>query len=503
MIISHKHKFIFFKTRKTAGSSIQVALAEHCGPEDIITGQYQLGVDDNSHSAGLNLDKFFTNHPHPELSDVKNFLGNDIWNTYFKFAFIRNPYDIAVSRYHWDIKGKLGIESTSIENFREWVNDGLFEKDRASIYTCLDNNVELDFIGFYENLEDDISYICNKIKIPKLNLPKLKSGYRNNSSYADFYNEETKKKVYDFFLQDFKIFGYNFENKNVVRRQSIITSEIDFPENDNINNPCIIQVPEWVKDPLGKYYLYFSNHEGTTIKMGYSNDINGPWHILNDVLNLKNTPCDTHIASPYVVIDNDKKLFNMYYHGDINNTQGTLMAISETGINFINQSKDILCKFYLTLFNYKGITYGIAKDGNNGSVLYNVTNNFIPIFNLLPKSRHCSAIVKNDKLYIVYSLMGDTPEHIRLCTIQLHDDIDLWDTINDEALIIPLFKHEGINLPKVKSVPGSATRAFNRPIQELRDPFIFECSDKLYIFYVTKGEREISYAILINYFNEN
>ena len=81
MIVSHKHKFIFFKTRKTAGSSLQVALAEHCGTGDIITGQYRLGVDDNSHSAGLNMEKFFTTHPHPELADVRRFLGEEIWNS--------------------------------------------------------------------------------------------------------------------------------------------------------------------------------------------------------------------------------------------------------------------------------------------------------------------------------------------------------------------------------------------------------------------------------------
>ena len=74
MIVSHKHKFIFFKTRKTAGSSIQVALANHCGPDDIITGQYRLGVDDNSHSAGLNMNKFCSTHTHTELLEVKSFL---------------------------------------------------------------------------------------------------------------------------------------------------------------------------------------------------------------------------------------------------------------------------------------------------------------------------------------------------------------------------------------------------------------------------------------------
>ena len=52
------------------------------------------------------MDKFWTNHPHPTILETKQFLGDEIWNTYFKFAFIRNPFEIQVSEIFWEKKEK-------------------------------------------------------------------------------------------------------------------------------------------------------------------------------------------------------------------------------------------------------------------------------------------------------------------------------------------------------------------------------------------------------------
>lgn len=495
MIVSHKHKFIFFKTRKTAGSSLQVALAEHCGPDDIITGQYRLGVDDNSHTAGLNMDKFCSTHPHPELAQVRAFLGEDIWNSYYKFAFVRNPYDIAVSRYHWNVKGKAGGKKTSVDGFHSWVANGnLFDKDRASLYVSRNEYVDLDFIGYYENLEEDINYVCSKIGIPGLQLPQLKSGYRDNSSYKSFYDEGTKQKVFDFYRSDFYLFGYNFENKNVIRRSNIITTSDEFAENDNLSTPCILSIDN-------EYRMYFSNHCGTSIKLATSKTLDGPWTVQDSVLDLKDTPCKTHIASPEVLYKDGK--YVMYYHGDANNTQGTFKAISEDGLHFTNVTDEMLCHFYLRVFEYKGVEYGIAKVGNDGAILYNISEGFSSIARLLPNSRHCHVLVKNGKLYLTYSNIGDTPEHIRLCVINLADSIDSWEVVSDEPLIIPTFRHEGGDLPTVTTQPGSSTLRHGREVRELRDPFLFEVNEKVHILYVTKGESGIAYAQLINYFNED
>ena len=82
MIISYKYKFIFMKTRKTAGSSIQKALSTICGPDDIIT------PDAENTETARNVDKFVMNHPHPPINVVKDFIGNELWNSFFKFVFV-------------------------------------------------------------------------------------------------------------------------------------------------------------------------------------------------------------------------------------------------------------------------------------------------------------------------------------------------------------------------------------------------------------------------------
>jgi len=486
MIISHKHKFIFFKSRKTAGSSIQVSLAEHCGPDDIITGQYRLGIDDHSHSAGLNMDKFYTKHPHPELIPTKKYLGQEIWDTYFKFTFVRNPYDIAVSRYHWNMKGKDKTLNTSVNGFKDWVKSGgLLKEDSVSLYACEGNNIDLDFIGYYETLEDDLNYICQKIGIPNIELPKLKSGFRDSTKYTQFYDDETQNIVYDFYQKDIDIFNYTFKPDFYIKSpQSIINNEI--AQDNNINGPSLIKVPDSIPNKLGDYYLYFANHDGKHIKLAYSNNPKGPWTLYKPgTLQLTDTTCKTHIASPDIHIKNGQII--MYYHGDIENGQYSFKATSPDGINFSVDNK-ILGSFYFRVFNYLGETYAIAKNKNIDGVIYKKINNkFEPQFHLINNIRHTAVYVDKNILYIFYSLVGEAPESLYICKIKD------WEVIDNYKFKTPKYDWEGANQPLVNSKFGMAFGFVN----ELRDPCIFEDNNKLYLLYSFGGEQGIALTELI------
>tara|TARA_Y100000034_G_scaffold58385_1_gene71175 strand:- start:58 stop:960 length:903 start_codon:yes stop_codon:yes gene_type:complete len=299
MIISHKHKFIFLKTIKTAGTSIQVALREHCGKEDIITGKdIEKNINKIPKVTGTTS---FLHHEHVYLHFVKKWLGPEIWNNYFKFAFIRNPFDLAISKYYWDYKKRPGkfinlkehvrslaqihkINSQTVnhfKNFREYIKDGQLygslgvtnkqkihqttninqqtlakvvevvgedgvyinyehtfypwlcdpfhykksfigsiEMNLAQINPDInpyDKGIEVDFVGRYEQLDEDIDYIGKMLGL-KLKLPKLNTNTRDKTKKIhEYYDEETMFYIEDYFKYDLDKFwkpeGYYEKNK--------------------------------------------------------------------------------------------------------------------------------------------------------------------------------------------------------------------------------------------------------------------------------------------------
>jgi len=135
----------------------------------------------------------------------------------FKFAFVRNPWDWLVSYYKWM---KLNRDLTT-QDFKAWVkaNPNPLPHSQHS-YISVGGNVIVDFVGRFENLQEDFDKVCDKIGIPRKKLPhKNSSKYIKNAEgkweverkhYTEYYDDETKDIVSERYAKDIEYFGYKF-----------------------------------------------------------------------------------------------------------------------------------------------------------------------------------------------------------------------------------------------------------------------------------------------------
>ncbi len=230
MIISHRYKFIFLKTHKTAGSSMEMALGPLCGPEDIITSMETnegTGIPRNYHAdtiigrsyAKSRLFRKCVDRRSPLLgawywehmpaTRVRELISEEIWNSYHKFCFERNPWEKVASYYNWK---KYGQEK-EVPPFKEYIltkshrlprdGDLYFDGD-----TCLMDEVH-DYKGFLTTFAS----ICRKLSIPYDGvMPREKTGVsQEKSDYREYYDEETKAKVAEWFSREIRHMGYTFD----------------------------------------------------------------------------------------------------------------------------------------------------------------------------------------------------------------------------------------------------------------------------------------------------
>jgi len=185
--------------------------------------------------AGSSIESFFFGQAiedHKVIMDFEDSLGSKELNDYFKFSFVRNPWDKTVSFYNFHKKFNVLDTSSGLKNFLlahpsswmpkngsplkktafTWLGSNYSHLMRSSnqIDWLTDSNgeVRMDFIGRFENLQEDFNIVCDKIGIPRKQLPhKNKS---NHKHYTEYYDEETKQIVAEKYAKDIEYFGYKF-----------------------------------------------------------------------------------------------------------------------------------------------------------------------------------------------------------------------------------------------------------------------------------------------------
>ena len=205
---NHELKSIFTHIPKTAGWSVHTCLQKRCG----------------FHHGG-HQSNFRNRNPHiSTLHYPCKMLKDEYLDNYFKFCFVRNPWDLMVSSYNWWIRDPKGQpRKRKIQNIIMQMSFGDFIKSEYSNqvnevkhlgvgqhhwFTDDDGNILVDFIGRFENLQEDFNVVCDKIGIPKQELPhKNKTKHKH---YTEYYDDGTREIVAEKYAKDIEYFGYKF-----------------------------------------------------------------------------------------------------------------------------------------------------------------------------------------------------------------------------------------------------------------------------------------------------
>lgn len=216
--IDRDKKYLFIHIPRTGGTSIEVALngfrSAHPMPIDYIEGRHESGIKGEG-------------------------LGEEGYKEYFKFTFVRNPWDQIVSLYHFYTSGSEMYKRDYYKgvSFTEYVRlthgqitrwerkiqqqreEGVLPKYPTRVYPCeiqwiwytdFMGNLLVDYIGQFETIEKDFKLICDHIgidvKLPHVNI----ANSRKNKEYRDHFTDETRYLVEEYAWREIQMFGYSF-----------------------------------------------------------------------------------------------------------------------------------------------------------------------------------------------------------------------------------------------------------------------------------------------------
>lgn len=228
MIISHKYKFIFIKTRKTAGTSIETFLSSVCGDQDVFTPIYP---PEETHRARnykqrWNLkpeikNKTIYRRPkiifdwikkrpfrnHSTALEVQSRVSSEVWNTYTKFCVERNPWDKTISHYYMCKR-----RSNPPKSFEEYLKRGKFCHNLPN-YSCKNYKVIVDKVLKYENLNEELAELFDSLSIPFSGTltSKAKGTYRaDKRNYKEIFTDSQAKLIEKAFAREIELMDYRF-----------------------------------------------------------------------------------------------------------------------------------------------------------------------------------------------------------------------------------------------------------------------------------------------------
>lgn len=206
-MISHKHKCIFVHVPKNGGSSIEDIIWPGDRRESDLWMGFISKYENKYQTGGLQ---------HLYASQIENEVGKHVFEEYYKFSFVRNPWDKAVSQFSYmqkrdDLREYVGMKKN--DSFKKYLE--LIQKKshvqwspQYKFITNKDNQFMVNFVGRFENFEQDALSVMGRLGVSVSAVPHLNKS--EHQHYSRYYDEESVEMVRFIYREDVELFGYEF-----------------------------------------------------------------------------------------------------------------------------------------------------------------------------------------------------------------------------------------------------------------------------------------------------
>lgn len=214
MLISYSHNFLFQHIPKTAGCSVTEQL-EPFGhrPETLPVNRMleRVGIRVNLVIGPYKWKRF---RDHSDMETIRRVLPAQVFDSLYKFAFVRNPWDWLVSRYHYITQSPHHGQHERVkrlDGFAGYVRWQAARKKRgqADLLFSRDGELLLDYVGRFETLAEDFTEISRRVGIDT-NLPARRNASRH-ADYRSYYDDATSNLVAERWAKEIAAFGYCFD----------------------------------------------------------------------------------------------------------------------------------------------------------------------------------------------------------------------------------------------------------------------------------------------------
>lgn len=280
-------------------------------------------------------------------------------------------------------------------------------------------------------------------------------------------------------------------------------------DGSNIMFPCIVKAASWHVAPRGTYYCLFGHHDGTYIRLAYSNSVTSGWTVLAAGTSLTLAALNTaggytggtHVSSPHIIVDDVGEKYYCYLHGDstgLGHESVLAESIDLETWTFVSSAARLSSgtgMIYVRPFLYSGAWYAISDTLNlfrsttpttGGSWARQSSPTTFRGSNG-DDGRHAAAIVRGSTLLVLWTNRNEYGEYIHYASVDLTGSWEAWAMGPGDMLTRSLTAGDGADTPwKTSGAGASSARE-----RALRDPGFFVDGSTVWLAYAQAGEDSI------------